>query len=288
MIDKILVPLDGSQIAEQVLPYARLLGEVFNVPLEFLSADENGTQADRAREYLKTVADRFPAKIEVQVAVERGHAAELIIAGAKRTEGCLIAMVTHGGSGIKRWLLGSVASKVIQAAENPLLIVRAAREPENAPEAKIKTLIVPLDGSELAESILPLVSEFARAIDAHVVLARAYQVPTTAYYRAEDTAGAEAFIPSYDELVAAESREAREYLDAKVKEMRARGFAKVGSELLAGPAGEQIIDLGRRTANAVIAMSTRGRSGVSRWMLGSVAERVVRNAENPVLLVRAR
>lgn len=289
MITKVFVPLDGSQIAEQVLPYARLIGEVANVPVGLLSVDDaaNSSEDNNARDYLEMVARQFPATLKVELTVEHGNPAEVIVKRAQREPGSLIAMATHGSSGIKRWLLGSVASKVIQAAENPLLIVRAAGRAEAKSEARFESIIVPLDGSELAESVLPTVFEFAKATKAEIVLARAYQVPATAYYRADDTEGVEAFIPSYEELVAVESREAREYLDAKAKEVRAQGVAKVSTELLAGPAAEQIIDLGRHRTGALIALATHGRSGVSRWVLGSVAEKVVRRAENPVLLLRS-
>jgi nucleotide-binding universal stress UspA family protein len=295
MIKRVLVPLDGSPLAEQILPYARLLAEVFKVPVELLTVDDAEASApfkpaigDGADDYLKTIAGQFPASIGVTSAVELGRPAEVIVKRALRDAGCVIAMITHGRSGIKRWLLGSVAAKVVQATENPLLLVRAAAAAGATSKPSFDSVIVPLDGSELGESVLTTAVEWARPMGAEVVLAGAYELPTTAYYRAEGASGGEAFIPSYEELVAAMSRETREYLDRKVNELRAQGFARVRAAILAGPAAEQIIDLARNTRGSLIAMCSHGRSGVSRWMLGSVTDKVVHHAENPVLILRAR
>jgi nucleotide-binding universal stress UspA family protein len=293
MISKILVPLDGSQLAEQILPYAHRLGEVFKAPVELLSVADSQARAPFKpsggdEDYLKTVAGQFPATVKVNATVELGNPAEVIVKRAKLDPGCLIAMVTHGFSGIKRWLLGSVATKVIHAAENPLLLVRAGGRAEAKSTVRFDFIIVPLDGSKLAESVLPAVLDFARSMESEVVLAGAYQLPATAYYRADDASGAEAFIPSYEELVAAMSRETREYLDAKVNELRGQGLPRVRAEILEGPAAEQIIDLARNTAGSLIAMCTHGRSGLRRWLLGSVTEKVVRHAQSPILILRAR
>jgi len=293
MIRKVLVPLDGSRLAEQILPYARLLAEAFKIPVELVGVDDAEARAPFKpsgddQDYLKNIAGQFPATVKVNATVELGRPAEVIVKRAKLEPGCLIAMVTHGFSGIKRWLLGSVANKVVQAAENPLLLVRATEQAAAKSNVRFDSIIVPLDGSELAESLLPTVLDFARSLNAEVVLARAFQLPATAYYRAEGTSGAEAFIPSYEELVAAMSQEAREYLDAKVGQMRAQGLARVRAEILEGPAAEQIIDLAHNTTDSLIAMCTHGRSGLRRWMLGSVTEKVARHAERPILVTRGR
>lgn len=291
MIKKVLVPLDGSKLAEQILPYARLLGEAYQSPVELLSIDDAETRAafglsgGRGGEYLKSIAGQFPATVKVDAVVERGRPADVIVQRAKLEPGCVIAMATRGRSGLKRWLLGSVAAKVVQAAENPLLLVRASGEAE----ATLKGfgIIVPLDGSELAESVLPIAVDLAKRIKTEIVLVRAYELPVTAYYRTDDYAEAEAFIPTRKELVAAMSREAREYLDAKIKEIRDGGFERIRSEIVEGPAAEQIIDLAR-TSGGLIAMCTHGRSGVKRWVLGSVTEKIVHHAASPMLIVRAR
>ena len=98
---------------------------------------------------------------------------------------------------------------------------------------------------------------------------------------------AAAFIPSYAELIEEMSREAREYIDSKVTELRGQGVAQVRAQVLEGTAAETIVDLARNTTGGLIAMCTHGRSGLKRWVLGSVTEKVARHAENPILIIRA-
>ena len=94
--------------------------------------------------------------------VEQGIAPEAIIEKAAVEKSTFIAMTTHGRSGLNRWLLGSVAEKVLRATTNPLLLVRAAHEGKTEGEATLKSIVVPLDGSELAEHALPTVIEIAK------------------------------------------------------------------------------------------------------------------------------
>ena len=291
---KILVPLDGSKVAERVLPYAGLLAEACKASVELLGVEDAGVRSPfsssgGARDYLHKVATSyFPQAVRVEEVVERGKAAGVIIERAKRDPDCLIAMVTHGLSGIKRWLLGSVAVKVVQGAENSLLLVRAADGVEATDQVKFESIIVSLDGSQLAEQVLPSVVDLGKAMNVEVVLVRAFELPATAYYRADEISPtAAAFIPSYKELVAEFSREPREYLEGKMKELRGRGLQKVRAEVLEGAPAEIIIDLARKTRGSLIAMCTHGLSGIKRWVLGSVAEKVVNHAENPVLIIRA-
>ena len=146
MYTKILVPLDGSAVAEQVLPYVRTLAGGLKIPVELMGvvdmaeldshiSAEKGRYLDTliedsvrcSGEYLKGVAQTFP-RASVSFAVEEGRAAEVIIAKAVADKETLITMATHGRSGINRWLLGSVAEKVLRGSANPLLLVRAKAE----------------------------------------------------------------------------------------------------------------------------------------------------------------
>jgi nucleotide-binding universal stress UspA family protein len=271
-----------------------LLAEACKVPVELLSVEESvGAQpasTESIKAYLGAIAAKsLPGVPRVDPVVERGKPAEVIVDRAKREPGCLIAMVTHGRSGIRRWLLGSVAAKVVQGAESPLMLVRARETPSAPEQAKINSVIVPLDGSELAESALAPACEIAQAVNAELVLVRAFEVPPTAYYRTEDVPPIAAqFIPSYDELAADLEREAREYLEAKAKTLRSDGAAKVRLEVLIGDAAEEIIKLARDMIGSLIAICTHGRSGVKRWVLGSVTEKVVHHGDSPILVVRAR
>lgn len=306
MYSKVLIPLDGSKTAEKVLPYSRYLAGRFRIPVELLSVIDivemamnlsaekaglfNAVIEERIRNsenYLRGVAATFSG-IEVKCTVEKGLPAETIMEKAGADKSTLINMATRGLSGIKRWLLGSVAAKVVQAAETPILLVRASGRGVAKDQIAFESIIVPLDGSELADQVLPHVVDLARAMNVEVVLVRAFELPPTAYYGADDLPpSAATFIPTYKELVATSSREAREYLDAKVKELRSHGLEKIRAETLEGTAADVIIDLARKTRNSLIVMCTHGLSGIKVWVLGGVTEKVVNHAESPLLIIRA-
>jgi nucleotide-binding universal stress UspA family protein len=191
-------------------------------------------------------------------------------------------MATHGRSGLNRFLLGSIAEKVLRGSANPLLLVRAADEGAPAAEVSFKKVIVPLDGSPLAEGVLPMVADVAKKLDLEVLLFRAYHIPYNAY------AGDDGYYAvNYDDLIAGVRDEAKEYLEKKVAEVKKLGVEKIAFETKEGFAGDEIIAIARKTPDGLIAMCSHGRSGVRRWVLGSVTETVVRHAGDPVLVVRA-
>ena len=299
MYTKMLIPLDGSRTAEKVLPFARALAVTLKIPIELLGVLDIGVmvthvatdkvryldtwiaQGERSSSvYLKDVAGRLSG-LSVTCAVERGRPAEVIIERAAADRGTLITMATHGRSGINRWLLGSVAEKVLRGTTNPLFLVRGNEESTTDGAPAMKSIVVPLDGSELAESVLPTVVEVAKALDFEVVLCRVYELPASAYYGAED------YLPNYDALKAQVKDEASNYLEQKVEVLKEKGLAKVSSVVLEGTGPDEIIQFAQAHPDSLVAMCTHGRSGVKRWVLGSVTEKVVRHSGDPVLVVRA-
>jgi nucleotide-binding universal stress UspA family protein len=300
MYNKMLIPLDGSKTAEKVLPYARYLAAQFKIPVELLAVidiaemathmtAERGRFLDtmvednvRASEtYLRGIAATFKG-VTVKNTVVKGRAEDAIIEKGGGYKDTLIAMATHGRSGLNRFLLGSVAEKVLRGSANPLLLVRATETASADGEAIFKTVIVPLDGSEAAESVLPTAADMAKKLDLEIVLFRAYHIPYNAY-----AGDGGAYAVNFDELMAGMRDEANEYLQKKVTEMKTLGVERVSALAKEGFAGDEIIALGRNTPNGLIAMSSHGRSGVKRWVLGSIAETVARHTADPVLVVRA-
>ena len=288
MYNKILVPLDGSNFSEQVLPYAHVFADAYRAPVELLRITDPDARApfwppqadDR---YLEEIAaQHFRSSVHVTTVAAIGKPAQVIVDYAKGDLSCLVAMATHGMSGIRRWLLGSVASKVVQSATNPLLIVRPIDGLDPVAPVKLETVFVPLDGSGLAEKVLPHVVALSNPLKLEVQLVRVYTLPAQAYVLGD---GVIAQSPALykDEM----KREAENYLDGKVQELRAEGLENVITTAIQGDPASEIIDLGRKTENNLIAMTTHGRSGVGRWMLGSVAEKVIQHSRDPVLLIRA-
>jgi nucleotide-binding universal stress UspA family protein len=165
-------------------------------------------------------------------------------------------------------------------ATNPLLLVRASAETKNVPQA-FKTVIVPLDGSRASEQALPHACEMARRLDLEVILIRVYTIPVMGF-TAEDY-----YTPSLEQILEKAKEEARSYIDGKAAELEHEGLKRVSARFLEGESADQIIDLAKKTPGSLIAMSTHGRSGIERLVLGSVTSRVVRHSGDPVLVVRA-
>jgi len=299
MFTRILVPLDGSETAEAVLPYARLLAGDLKIPVELLTVvdvteigrhlrSDQFTDLDALikyqvadhEKYLGGVAQSFKGE-KVSCSVDRGVTAGSIIDKARADKGTLIAMATHGRSGLTRWLLGSVAEKVLRAASNPLLLVRAGDGPATGGKATIDSVTVPLDGSELAESILAPVVELAKAVKLAVRLIRCYSVADMIY-------GYEDYSAGLGTLREKSKEEAVEYLQARIRHLREQGLTELVPLTSEGEPGEAIIEAAKETPNSLIAMCTHGRSGVNRWLLGSITEKVVRHSGHPVLVIRAQ
>jgi nucleotide-binding universal stress UspA family protein len=300
MYSKIIVPLDGSAAAECALPLVRGLARRLAVPVQLLSVIDlheisrnvsaaEGLFLDRlledgakhSAEYLDTIAKSLGAHTVTTVCA-RGNAAETVIDTAAADKNALIVMGTHGRSGLNRFLLGSVAEKVLRGSANPLLLVKATEPIATQGEALLKSIVVPLDGSDLAERVLPAVTELARKLELEVFLVRAYAIPYGAYSAGEgfyDPVHLESFLTML-------KQETFDYLEAKVAGLKRAGITAsfVAKE---GLSADEIIKFARETPANLVAMSSHGRSGIKRWVLGSVTETVVRHSGDPVLVLRA-
>ena len=286
LYNNILVPLDGSKGAEAVLTYVRFLAGALKLPVDLIRVNETETpsqsiQSKRQADYLNETAASFLSGLRVNGCVKNGAAAEVILDTASADAGTLIAMATHGQSSGQRWLLGRVSQKVLQASRNPLILIRSNGPSAPGVDVQLGTIIVPLDGSHLAEQIFPHVCCLATSLGLRVVLIQTYVPPTAGYFIAahvspSDVAG----------LADKIKQEVKDYLQLKVEELRARGAEKASFVLAEGNGPSEIIDLARNTSGSIVAMSTHGRSGMGRWVLGSVTDRVVSYCANPVLVVR--
>jgi nucleotide-binding universal stress UspA family protein len=237
-------------------------------------------------DYLAKVAASFSGITNVKCTIELGNPAEVIINMASAEPGILVAMATHGYSGAMRWLLGSVAEKVLHALSSDLLLVRTGGA--NASGAvELRTVLVPLDCSQPAEKVLPTVSELANFLDLEVVLVHVtkhvYTGPPDAFL---PVFGA---IPNLKELWEQDKAVGNKYLSEKVDQLRAQGLAHLSSRLIEGGvdgAAAEIVELAQKIPGSLIAMTSHGQSGLGRWLIGSVTKRVVQHSKSPVLIVR--
>ena len=287
MFSKILVPLDGSKLAEKVLPYAQMLAGAYGASVTLLRVTDPDarmpfTANQSASDYLDYIAASLKP-LAVDSVEKIGLPAEVIVDIAKADADCLIAMSTHGMTGPRRWLLGSVASKVVQTADNPILLIRVTDDTAPLGPFALRRVIVPLDGSGLAEKVLPYVRALASKLKLDIQLVRTYSLPPDAYMVADGVIdqGPAQYRKNLHE-------ESEKYLDGKVATLRADGFSTASATVIEGDAASELVDLAASPPQSLIAMSTHGRSGLGRWMLGSVAEKVVQHSRAPVLLIRAR
>ncbi len=291
MIKKILVPLDGSDLSERILPYATEVARRAKAEIVLTSSlqpvgvwDATATAINWEREeqaaktYLTTVQERLTADgHNVRTLPLQGEAAEAILGAAEKEKADLITMSTHGRSGIMRWLLGSIADRVIQLSPVPVLLIRP-REDRDDPPPRFERILVPLDGSDVAAKALPFVKDFARLFNSDLVLYHA--VSTTGAYPSFESANAQIM----GELLETMQTEAQTMLAATAKDLEAEGFHATADVSMA-LAADGILDATKRANAGLIAIGTHGRSGLGRAVLGSVANAVVRRAEIPCLLV---
>ena len=303
MIRRMLVPLDGSALAESILPcvheIAGLTGAEITLlqvvapaepvvdaagnplPLVDVGLQDLADLMRAAHDELLRVAQRWAhtgRTVRTQVVV--GMPAEEIVCLADGFD--LIAMATHGRSGIGRWVYGSVTDKVLRGATTPVLLIRV-RGSRMVVAGWPRRIIVPLDGSDLAEHALPLAIGLARASQADLVLTRSVNVSGGIAPAAAVTSMVGITVISLlDQAQAAASR----YLDEVAARPALRGLT-VETDVRISPAADGILACGGARRGDLIVMSTHGRSGISRWVYGSVADRVLRAATVPVLLVRA-
>jgi len=300
MVARILVPLDGSDTAEQAIPCAAMLAG--GLPAEMVlfravaiepdAQDALGRAgvkaasllpqlATEAEDYLRGQVHELRARgLTAQYAFREGPAPEAILDYA--TSGIdYIVMAPHGYSGFRRWTHGSVAERVLQAAPVPLFLMRACEAGRAGTHEAIlcRRILVPLDGSRLAEGILPVVSAVARALDSRIIL---FQVPI-AYVSSSMTG--DWYLPIQGALETAE-KDAQTYLDRLAGQLAEEGLAAT-TALSVGSVAACIVEYAEAHDVDLIAMCTHGRTGLARWALGSVADRVLRAGTTPLLLVRA-
>jgi nucleotide-binding universal stress UspA family protein len=302
METRILVPLDGSRLSEQSLPYAMTLSQrlpaelvLFSavaIPSDVLEALAKAALAPEplfeeleieAGEYLEAVTHHLSkADLNVSHVVLRSRAAEAIVEYAEQADIQLIVMASHGLGGLERWMHGSVAEKVLQSASVPVLLVRAKEGiTQKLLEARpCRRVLVPLDGSKLAEQVLPTIIPIAAALGCEVTLLRVLVVDTSGPFTGRW------YLPQNSSFETAD-QDARSYLERLASHVERQGV-RVSTATQLGPVAKSIVDYAEGHDVDLIAMCTHGRTGIARWALGSVADRVLRAGDKPVLLVRAR
>lgn len=319
MWSRILVPLDGSEFAETAVPIAAAISRGSGAAVELVSAHDpipspaagpfeatgmtvpvhgegldpvpvtaaevGASLRDDRITYLRDAARRLreAQEVDAEVALLDGRADQAIRARVEATGAELVVMATHGRGPMERAWLGSVADRLVRDLRVPLLLVRPVpgQEVDLSARVSLKRVVVALDGSELAETVLDAALGLAAALGLEIALTRVIGVRMDLE---------SPYIPhaaqAYHEQVEAERGEAREYLARIGEDLRSRGATIGPVEVHQGPAARTILDTIDADGGDVVAMATHGRGGLRRMLLGSVSDKVVRAAVGPVLLVR--
>ena len=300
MLERILVPLDGSKTAESVLPYVRELGfraksdlTLFHVidpevPLNsprYSVYMRRATQSAKrkAEDYLRGVADDLQnARIQTNVRTIVGPAAQRILSAAESQRSGLVIISSRGRGEGDGWPYGSIADRILHHARVPVLLVKP-RPPLEQTEPAFQTLVVPLDGSRVAEAVIPLARELATKLGLGLHLIQA--VPTPWQARA---------VLGWDVTENEEVREVdpvkdgHSYLDSVAQGLTQDRIWAEG-RVLVGAAVPSILGFAKGKEGTLIIMCTAGSRGIGAgWRVGSVAERIIRHSETPVLLVPPR
>jgi nucleotide-binding universal stress UspA family protein len=269
MTQPILVPLDGSQLAEQALPYAQKLAE----PGCLLILLEVGQDEDDLG-LLDRHADSC-ASLETAV----GDPAEQILQVAKDLGVGMIVMTTRGRGAVGRWAFGSVADVVTRTSPVPVFVVRPRDgDPEIAPV--IQRVVVPLDGSPLAKEAIPTATSLARRLHVPVHLITAIDVTKILPVEVIPTVAFDAAL--YEETVDQFEADATAWLTQTAEQLQHKGVATTWA-ILHGSPFLAITDAAK--PGDVIVMTSRGCGGAKRWLLGSVAEKLIREGPVSVVLV---
>jgi nucleotide-binding universal stress UspA family protein len=218
----------------------------------------------------------------VDFEVRLGDPAEEIAAVAEEQHAALIAMASHGYSGLKRWTLGSVTDKVVHSASMPVFVIRNAGR-ATAEDIAFKRIMVPLDGSELARQALPFATGLAIGASAELTLLQAVAPAIEALPRFAPRGRP---LPQLREVLLAMRAQASQELNALADELGQHELP-VTTLVVNGHAAEVIVDQADQRHADLIVMATHGYSGIKRWALGSVADKVLHAAITPLVVVRA-
>lgn len=294
-IRRILIPVDGSPASLEAIAYARRFSgatllllkvgiDLVDVLPDLVPADIDAMHNELLAELEAIAGPLRDDGVTVQTMVEDGDAAERIVAVANSEGVDLVIMTTHGRGAAGRVLFGSVADRVSRHAEVPTLLVRIGLESGTHQPERV---LVTLDGSPRAEAALPIAQAIASQIGLPITLARVVTLDE-ALARASRIQGTLVGRPldTTDEVLAIARREASQQAQRYLDDLAATIGPHTSALVLHGSPAVTLLQEIRSTDLVIV--TSHGAHGVTRWLIGSVAEKLVREAIAPIVLVPAR
>jgi nucleotide-binding universal stress UspA family protein len=302
MFRSILVPLDGSKFAEAALPIAESIARRAGASLEIVRShepfepehpadcwmprydpDEEAAHEAQEQAYLDATVNTLQEKssISVKSALVSGAVVSGVLKRARACAADLIVMATHGRGPVGRFMLGSVADKLLRHASIPVLFVRSGDDSQPLTAPDFNHILIPLDGSVLAECALPPAIAIGHLADARITLLRAVERGYQPFGHAAEKDRNQVRHDENEQRIL----DAARYLEKIAARLRLES-PRVEKIVLEGEADGAILQESTARKVDLIAMATHGRGGIKRLLLGSVADKVIRSATTPVLAYR--
>jgi nucleotide-binding universal stress UspA family protein len=296
MFEHILIPLDGSRLAEAALPVAAFFAVKSKAQVTLVHVIEEDApdtihgerhlrDVNEAEAYLKKISTEFfPADAEVDYHVHSDSVRDVAASITEHVgdfETDLVVMCTHGRGGVHDFLFGSIAQKVVASCRTPLLVVRPSNDCELS-AFTVKKMIAPLDGNPEHERVLPVVAKIARTCEAEVELLTV--VPTFSTVSGSWTVTARSLPGTTSELLEISEEEAADYLESLKKRLKDEGIG-VAVNVLRGEAAGAISERARLIKADLIALATHGKTGTDAFWSGSLTPKVSKHCATPLLLV---
>jgi nucleotide-binding universal stress UspA family protein len=290
MFKKILLPLDGSDVAENTLLYGKELAEKFGseIVLYHVHSHEHQYQERMFKVYLETTAEsiqrRTNTKVEISTNIDAGEATESICNFVNKNNIDLVVMTAVSSAGYKIGkLLGSVTDHICRNVPIPVMLIRPGNiKSTSHNEPLFKQMLVPLDGSELSNLALPVAEELASRLKAKTTL---FQMANL--IRLYDSGYGVVAYPNYTALNEQEKERVIKDLGAVQESLKRKGLDVTSMVVSGYDAAYEIIEFCKKTDVDLVVMSTHGRTGLGRWVFGNVAEKVLRHGQSHLLLVHA-
>lgn len=284
MFDRILVPLDGSIIAEQVFPAVSELADGFSPEIHLVGVCETGVMEEKNsyQAYLNNKLEQLKnslakSQASVKLVVLEGKPAEKILKYAEVEKIELMIMSSHGRSGIMPWSLGSTVNKVINKAGIPLIVIRAKEIPDYT--RLFSRIIVPLDGSEKSTGVLPFIKAITAKIPAQIYFIRVMEGG-----RHIHTIGGLDYIRFEDRDIASAQNNAKKYLQNICRDFSG-ATTEVNCEVRTGDGAKEIIKYANEKEGSLIILSGHGHSSVENWVMGSVTSKITEVSQQSIWLI---
>ena len=265
MFDELIVCLDGSSVAEKVIPLARGVTQATGGKLVFLRVVQDAAEMSAEEEYLTEAARQYGAQLRFVVAADPAKAIRAELAREPRA---IAALTTHGRAAWAEAIMGSVAFRVLRESKRPVLLFRPQGKVIEVPK-RITTVAATLDGNEFSEKIIPYAIRAARSLSARLLLLQSLPSRGSQPLFSHEEAG--------DLLESS-------YLHRKAAEIKTAHGIEAQWEVLHGDPADAICGYLNGMPETLLAMTTHARSGAERAMLGSIAVSCIRRAGVPLLL----